>query len=99
MVLLNKPYKQNSRGPNCFQELNCIPEQCSRILIVTQIYPAHNKENFTMFGIQLKITRYIDKQKNMTNIEEENQLIQTHPQLTQILTLTEKNIKTVIIIV
>lgn len=52
-----------------------------------------------MFGIQLKITRYIDKQKNMTNIEEENQLIQTHPQLTQILTLTEKNIKTVIIIV
>lgn len=52
-----------------------------------------------MSGIWSEITRHAEKQKNMINSEEENQLIKTHPELTQTLKLAKKNIKTIVIIV
>lgn len=52
-----------------------------------------------MSDIWSEITRHAAKQKNMINSEKENQLIKTHPELTQTLILDKKNIKTIIITV
>ena len=48
-------------------QLNCVQEQSSRLYIGTHKYLAPNKVKFTMFGIQLKISKHSKKQENMTH--------------------------------
>lgn len=52
-----------------------------------------------MYGIQSKITRHAEKQKNSSHNKEKSQSIETDPEFTQMLESPEKNIKTVIMIV
>lgn len=61
-----------------------------------QKYPASNRVNFTMSGIQTNITRQTKQWRNKTH-EENNQLIETNSELTQM--LEDEHIKMVIIIV
>lgn len=50
-----------------------------------------------MSGIQSKIPRCVKKQENITHNGETNQLIETNPELTKMLQLVEKGIKTAIL--
>ena len=54
-----------------------------------QRYPASNKVNFTMSGIQTKVTRQTKEQGNMTH-EENNQLTEVNSELTQMLELEDE---------
>lgn len=50
-----------------------------------------------MSGIQTEIVKYEKKQEKRNHNQEKNQLIETGPELTQMLELSERDIKIVII--
>lgn len=49
-----------------------------------------------MSGIQSKITRHVTNKKNMTHDKEFYQLIETKPEMTEMLEYAEKDTKTVL---
>lgn len=84
------PPKARLRGPSCFSETHCIPEQGS---YRKSKHPAHNKKKFRTSDIPSKITR----QENRTQNEEKNCSAETEPEPTQMLELADQEIKTVIV--
>lgn len=70
-----------------------MPQQSQALFKGIQQNPAP-KTKFTMSGIQLKITRYAKNQENMTC----NQSTEIDPLMTEMMKLTNKDVKTAIII-
>ena len=97
LVLPNR-LQSNTKGiklfPNNFQIAQLYPRrQFSTVHRNTKCiytYPAFNPVNFTMSGIQLKITMHAKKQENMPHNKEKSQSVETDAQI-------NKNIKTAII--
>lgn len=59
-------------------------------------YPTCKKIKFIMFGIYLQITSHVKKQENMIQDEEKSDSIKTDLELVQVLDLSRKDIKTVL---